>query len=293
MYTITILAAPERADLTNDRVEALRDLFEGGNTIWLADKIAAEFPAQSLPYDVEDIAEDARQAGFDLVYQRTEGLRKSILLADMDSTMIQQECIDELADEAGGIGPRVAEITTRAMNGELDFHEALIERVGLLAGLNENIIDKVLKERITIAPGGRELVATMRAQGAYTALISGGFTAFTSPIAKLLGFNEHRANTLLADDGVLTGHIGLPVLGRQEKLEALEEITAARGVTPNDAIVVGDGANDLDMIQRAGAGVALHAKPAVAAQASIRLDHADLTGLLYIQGYGRDEFSSG
>ncbi len=289
MYTVTVLAAPARADLTEDRVEALRDLFAGGHIIWLDDSIAAEFPAETLPADAAAIAEDTRLAGFDLVIQPTEGRRKAVLLADMDSTMIEQECIDELADMAG-VGPRVADITARAMNGELNFHEALIERVALLAGLNELVIQQVLDERITIAPGGRVLIATMRAQGAYCALVSGGFTAFTAPIAAELGFNEHRANTLLADDGVLTGHVGLPILGFEAKIEALNDITAQHGLTPADAIVVGDGANDLGMIRLAGTGVALHAKPVVAAQAGVRIDHGDLTALLYLQGYGRDEF---
>ena len=289
MYTVTVLAAPARADLTEERVEALRDLFAGGHIIWLDDSIAAEFPAEALPPDAAAIADDTRLAGFDLVIQPTEGRRKAVLLADMDSTMIEQDCIDELADMAG-VGPRVAAITARAMNGELNFHEALIERVSLLAGLNELVIQQVLDERITIAPGGRTLIATMRAQGAYCALVSGGFTAFTGPIAAELGFNEHRANALLADEGVLTGHVGLPILGREAKIEALEEITAQHGLTPADAIVVGDGANDLGMIQLAGTGVALHAKPVVAAQAGVRIDHGDLTALLYLQGYGRDEF---
>ena len=289
MYTVTVLAAPARADLTEERVEALRDLFAGGHIIWLDDSIAAEFPAEALPPDAAAIADDTRLAGFDLVIQPTEGRRKAVLLADMDSTMIEQECIDELADMAG-VGPRVAAITARAMNGELNFHEALIERVSLLAGLNELVIQQVLDERITTAPGGRTLIATMRAQGAYCALVSGGFTAFTAPIAAELGFNEHRANALLADEGVLTGHVGLPILGREAKIEALEEITAQHGLTPADAIVVGDGANDLGMIQLAGTGVALHAKPVVAAQAGVRIDHGDLTALLYLQGYGRDEF---
>ena len=289
MYTVTVLAAPARADLTEERVEALRDLFAGGHIIWLDDSIAAEFPAEALPPDAAAIADDTRLAGFDLVIQPTEGRRKAVLLADMDSTMIEQECIDELADMAG-VGPRVADITARAMNGELNFHEALIERVSLLAGLNELVIQQVLDERITIAPGGRTLIATMRAQGAYCALVSGGFTAFTAPIAAELGFNEHRANTLLADDGVLTGHVGLPILGFEAKIEALNDITAQHGLTPADAIVVGDGANDLGMIQLAGTGVALHAKPVVAAQAGVRIDHGDLTALLYLQGYGRDEF---
>ncbi|MFV0293007.1 MAG: phosphoserine phosphatase SerB [Paracoccus sp. (in: a-proteobacteria)] len=289
MHTVTILAAPERSDLRQDRVEALRDLFEGGHPVWLADKLAAEFSVNCLPDDTAAIAEDTRLTGFDLVIQPTAGRRKAVLLADMDSTMIEQECIDELAAEAG-VGKRVTEITARAMNGELDFHEALIARVGLLAGLNEDVIGRVLDERITLAPGGRELIATMHAQGAYTALVSGGFTAFTAPIAATLGFDEHRANALLTDEGVLTGHVGLPVLGRQAKVEALKEITTTRGLTPTDAIAVGDGANDLDMLQLAGTGVALHAKPVVATQAGVRIDHADLTALLYIQGYGRDEF---
>ncbi|WBU63717.1 phosphoserine phosphatase SerB [Paracoccus aerodenitrificans] len=291
MHMITILAAPYRANLDSERVDALRHLFDGGNAIWLADKLAAEFPANRLPEDALRIAEDTRMAGFDLVIQPTQGRRKAVLLADMDSTMIQQECIDELAAEAG-VGERVADITARAMNGELNFHEALIERVGLLAGLSEDVIGRVLEQRITLAPGGRELIATMREQGAYTALVSGGFTSFTGPVAEMLGFDEHRANTLLADDGVLTGHVALPVLGREAKIDALHEITAAHGLTPQEAIAVGDGANDLGMLQLAGSGVALHAKPVVAAQAGIRIDHADLTALLYIQGYGRDEFAS-
>lgn len=235
--------------------------------------------------------ENLQAKGFDLAIQPTQGRRKAVLLADMDSTMIRQECIDELADFAG-VGERVADITARAMNGELNFHEALIARVALLAGLDESAIGAVLDDRITLAPGGRELVATMRAQGAYTALVSGGFTVFTGPVAAALGFDEHRANTLLADQGVLTGHVGLPVLGREAKIEALQDITAARGLTPADAIAVGDGANDLGMLQLAGTGVALHAKPVVAAQVDLRINHGDLTALLYLQGYGVEEFVS-
>ncbi|MDO5603824.1 MAG: phosphoserine phosphatase SerB [Paracoccus sp. (in: a-proteobacteria)] len=290
MHVITVLTAPARADLTEARVHALRDLFAGGETHWLAEGIAAEFRTETLPGDAAEIAQDTRLAGFDLVIQQAVGRRKQVLLADMDSTMIEQECIDELAAVAG-VGERVADITARAMNGELNFHEALIERVGLLAGLDELMVEQVLDHRITLAPGGRELVATMRASGAYTALVSGGFTAFTGPVARMLGFDENRANTLLADDGVLTGHVALPVLGREAKVEALREITAARGLTPADAIAVGDGANDLGMIELAGTGVALHAKPVVAAQAGVRIDHGDLTALLYIQGYHRDEFA--
>ena len=291
MFTITVLAAPGRADLGTALVEELRLIWGGGHAIWLNHGIAAEFPVAVRPANFWQVWENLQAKGFDLAIQPTQGRRKAVLLADMDSTMIRQECIDELADFAG-VGERVADITARAMTGELNFHEALIARVALLAGLDESAIGAVLDDRITLAPGGRELVATMRAQGAYTALVSGGFTVFTGPVAAALGFDEHRANTLLADQGVLTGHVGLPVLGREAKIEALQDITAARGLTPADAIAVGDGANDLGMLQLAGTGVALHAKPVVAAQVDLRINHGDLTALLYLQGYGVEEFVS-
>ncbi|MCK4712338.1 MAG: phosphoserine phosphatase SerB, partial [Marinosulfonomonas sp.] len=217
------------------------------------------------------------------------GRRKAMLLADMDSTMIQQECIDELAAEAG-IGAHVAEITARAMNGELDFEDALVERVGLLKGLNSAVIETVLANRITLMPGGKVLVATMKANGAYAALVSGGFTAFTQMVAEKLGFDEARANTLLIEDGKLTGKVAMPILGRDAKVAALNEITARLGLTTDQVMAVGDGANDLGMLELAGAGVALHAKPSVAAECDIRINHGDLTALLYIQGYSQDEF---
>jgi phosphoserine phosphatase len=209
----------------------------------------------------------------------------------MDSTMIQQECIDELAEEAG-VGDRVKEITARAMNGELDFEGALTERVGLLKGLPEGVIQQVIDSRITLMPGGPKLIATMKANGAYCALVSGGFTAFTAKIAATLGFDENRANTLIAEGGTLTGEVGRPILGREAKVQALEEITARLGLSEADVIAVGDGANDLGMLGRAGMGVALHAKPAVAAQCDIRINHGDLTSLLYLQGYSRAEFAA-
>lgn len=289
MFTVSLIAAPAAANLDGDLPQGIAARWGGSEPRWLAQGIAAEFDIAAIPDDIDQVWSDLQVIGIDMVIQPADGRRKKVLLADMDSTMIDQECIDELADFAG-VGPRVADITARAMNGELDFHEALIERVSLLAGLDEGVIQKVLDSRITLASGGRELVATMRAHGAHAALVSGGFTAFTTAVADQLGFDEHRANVLLADGGVLTGHVALPVLGREAKIEALERITERFGLSPQDVMAVGDGANDLGMIQLAGSGVALHAKPAVAAQAQIRINHGDLTALLYLQGYAQADF---
>lgn len=293
MYTVSILASPARADLDDDTISSLQRRWDGGRAIWLDRGTAAEFAIEARPTDFDEAWAQLDAQGFDLAVQPTAGRRKAVLLADMDSTMIGQECIDELADMAG-VGQRVAAITARAMNGELDFHEALVARVALLEGLPETVIAQVLDSRITLAAGGPTLVATMKANGAWTALVSGGFTDFTGPVADRLGFDEQRANVLLSDErGRLSGRVALPILGREAKVEALHEITAARGLTPADAIAVGDGANDLGMLQLAGTGVALHAKPVVAAQAPVRINHGDLTALLYLQGYGRDEFVAG
>ena len=216
-------------------------------------------------------------------------LRQKLLIADMDSTMIEQECIDELAAEAG-LKDHVSAITAKAMNGELDFDAALRERVGLLRGLPVTVIDKVVSSRITLMPGGRELVATMKTHGAWCALVSGGFTEFTSRIAAMIGFHEHQANILEHANGFLTGTVKSPILGREAKRAALHAICERLGIAPADALAVGDGANDLAMIGDAGVGVALHAKPVVAQQARHHIDHGDLTALLYIQGYHRNEF---
>jgi len=293
MYTVSLLASPARADLDDDTIAALQRRWNGGHAIWLDRATAAEFPVESPPADFDEVWAQLDGQGFDVAVQPSAGRRKAVLLADMDSTMIGQECVDELADMAG-VGQRVAAITARAMNGELDFHQALVERVALLEGLSDSVIAQVLETRITLAAGGPTLVATMKANGAWTALVSGGFTDFTGPIADRLGFDEQRANVLLSDGhGRLSGRVALPILGREAKVDALHEITAARGLSPADAIAVGDGANDLGMLQLAGAGVALHAKPVVAAQAPIRINHGDLTALLCLQGYGRDEFVAG
>lgn len=289
MFTVTLIAAPSRANLEAAALEDLAKAWGGSEPRWLNPGIAAEIDLLRAPDDVDQVWSQLQGQGIDLAIQPSDGRRKRLLIADMDSTMILQECIDELADFAG-VGPRVADITARAMNGELNFNQALIERVGLLAGLNTSVIAEVLDNRITLAPGGVELVATMRANGGYALLVSGGFTDFTGPVAERLGFHENRANTLLMDGGVLSGQVAMPILGREAKVEALNEVTERLGITPADAIAVGDGANDLGMLQLAGTGVALHAKPAVAEQASICINHGDLTALLYLQGYRAAEF---
>lgn len=289
MFIATLLTNPENPVLEPATVDALRNAWGGGDAQWLSPDVAAEFSIAAIPGNRWDVWGEMQKLGVDLVVQPIENRKKKMLLADMDSTMIQQECVDELAAEAG-VGERVAAITARAMNGELDFEDALRERVGLLRGLDEKVINKVLENRITYMPGGRSLVATMKANGVHAALVSGGFTAFTMRVAETLGFDENRANTLLVSDGKLTGEVGIPILGREAKVSALKEVSTHLGLNAEDVMAVGDGANDLGMLGLAGAGVALHAKPIVAAECDIRINHGDLTALLFIQGYSRDEF---
>ncbi|QGY02119.1 phosphoserine phosphatase SerB [Methylobacterium mesophilicum SR1.6/6] len=215
--------------------------------------------------------------------------RKRLFLADMDSTMIEQECIDELAGTLG-LKDHVAAITERAMRGEIAFEPALRERVALLKDIPVEAVDGLIAERLTLTPGGRTLVQTMRAHGARTCLVSGGFTLFTGPIAATIGFQEHRSNVLGVADGRLTGVVEDPIVGKAEKRAALIELRGTLGLGPPDTLAVGDGANDLDMLQEAGLGVAFRAKPAVAAAAQVRVEHGDLTALLYLQGYAAAEF---
>ncbi len=290
MYTVTLLASPMTKNLDPSLVESLRNAWGGGDAVWLAQGEAAEFSVESLPTNKWDVWDDLQQMAIDLVVQETANRRKKMLLADMDSTMIQQECIDELADVAG-VGDYVKDITARAMNGELDFDDALRERVALLKGLPVSIIEQVMSERITFMPGGDVLLSTMKANGGYAALVSGGFTAFTQKVAAHFGFDENHANTLEVEGEHLSGTVGTPILGKQAKVDALERITAKLGITEQEVIAVGDGANDLGMLGRAGIGVALHAKPSVAAQCTVRINHSDLRGLLYIQGYSQDDFA--
>jgi phosphoserine phosphatase len=289
MFIATLLTTPTECTLDAALVDSLRNAWGGGDAHWLAIDEAAEFAIPAVPDNQWEVWDDLQKGCVDLIIQPAENRRKKMLLADMDSTMIRQECIDELAAEAG-VGAHVADITARAMNGDLDFEAALIERVGLLKDLPEAVIEQVLDQRISYMPGGYELVNTMKANGAYAALVSGGFTAFTSRVAAALGFDESRANTLLVKDGKLTGDVARPILGKQAKVDALQQITARLGITEDDVLAVGDGANDLGMLTRAGTGVALHAKPAVQALCDIRINHGDLTALLFLQGYGRDEF---
>ncbi len=282
-----LIAAPGSGAISSEVVSLLRDLGADAPH-WLAPGDAAEVPNfQRLP----ELMVELRSSPIDVAVISIHNRRKRLLIADMDSTMIRQECIDELGDVAGA-GNRIKEITIRAMRGELDFEAALRERVGLLKGLDAAIIGRVIAERLTYMPGGATLVATMRANGAYTALVSGGFRQFTAKVAEHLGFDENTANDLIIRDGVLTGEVGSPVLGQAAKVEALYRAAAMHGLDPSDAIAVGDGANDVAMLSEAGLGVALHAKPHVQESSLIRINHGDLTALLYLQGYSRNQFVS-
>lgn len=260
---------------------------------WLSPFHAFDIPFLDKPEDTLAAARAvAPEIPLDINVVRAEGRKKKLLVADMDSTIISCECLDELADMAG-LKPLVSAITERAMRGEIDFASALRERVGLLKGLELDALRRVYEERVRLNPGARALVQTMRAHGAHTLLVSGGFTYFTGRVAKDAGFEEEQANVLLDDGVVLTGRVKDPILGREAKLAALEASAAHHKLAPGDALAVGDGANDLDMIRRAGLGVAYHAKPIVAEAAGARIDHGDLTALLYLQGYRESEIVGG
>jgi phosphoserine phosphatase len=265
-----------------------------GDTYWLAKGIAADIPfTPNLPVDQRVLASQLRTllgAPIDVVVQLSTSRRKKLLLADMDSTMIGQECIDELADYVG-LKVHVAAITERAMRGDIAFEPALRERVALLKGLPVSVVEEVLRERIKLTPGARTLVATMRASGAYTCLVSGGFTLFTDPIAAMIGFDETRANKLTIVGGhKLSGSVAEPIFGRDGKRAVLLELRQKFALAKEKTMAIGDGANDLDMIAEAGLGVAYRAKPKVAETANASIDYADLTALLYVQGYRREEF---
>ncbi len=261
----------------------------GGELNWLSHGIACDIIEPKAPQAVEIARDIIGSRKVDANEVPTEGRRKLLLVADMDSTMIEQECIDELA-AALNLKPQVAEITERAMRGELDFAEALDTRVALLKGLERSVIEEIRREAITLTPGGRALVHTMKAYGAYTSLVSGGFTFFADFFAKRIGFDEAIANVLEFDGERLTGTVTKPIVDKNTKKNRLLELVAQRGISVGQTLAVGDGANDLDMIEVAGFGVALHAKPAVAAAAPYKINHGDLTALLYLQGYAEDDF---
>jgi phosphoserine phosphatase len=294
-HVATLIASPAspRLDVLARRTAEAMDAADEPH--WLAPDIAVDIPfTPAGENDNRGLADRVREiigeAPIDVVVQPASGRRKRLLLADMDSTMIGQECLDELADFVGQKG-RVAAITERAMRGEIAFEPALEERVALLAGLSARTVDEVIAKRITLTPGARALVHTMRSHGAHTCLVSGGFTLFTERIAAMIGFAENRGNRLEIDgDGRFTGRVLPPILGRDAKLAALLDLRNRLGLTEAETLVVGDGANDLLMISRAGLGVAYHAKPMVAAAAAARIDHGDLTGLLYAQGYRASDF---
>ena len=292
MTHVATLIAPALDDTALKSARAA--LPRAAEPVWLADGVAADitFSAEAL-FDQRAISDRLREAlggAIDVVVQPATHRRKKLFLADMDSTMIQQECIDELADYAG-LKTHIAAITERAMRGEIAFEPALRERVALLEGLPVSVVEEVLRDRIKLTPGARTLIATMRANGARTCMVSGGFTLFTQPIAVLIGFDQTRANTLTIIDGhKLAGTVAEPIFGRDGKRAVLIELRQEMGIGKDETMAIGDGANDMDMIAEAGLGVAYHAKPKVAAAAAARIDHADLTALLYAQGYRKDEF---
>ena len=296
-HVATLISNPAERALDDAAIERARAAIAGAaEPAWLDPRIAADIPFTAVAgIDQRRLADEVRRAlagrPVDVVVQPQAHRRKRLFLADMDSTMIGQECIDELADHAG-FRAQVAAITERAMRGEIVFEPALRERVAVLKGLPVSVVDEVIASRIVLTPGGRALVATMRANGAYTCLVSGGFTLFTSRIAAMIGFDEHRANTLLVDAaGRLSGLVAEPILGREAKLETLNELRQLLRLSPGQTLAIGDGANDIPMIEAAGLGVAYHAKPAVAQAAAARVDHGDLTALLYVQGYARKDFA--
>ena len=298
-YALVLTSSPEAPAVTPEVAAKAAALLPPGAELdqdWLADGEAwrALFISND-PSEVVRIREAIRAAFANLsidvnvVSGELAWSRKKLLVADMESTIIAQECLDELA-EFVGLRERISDITARAMRGELDFEAALDERVDLLKGLDASVLQTLYDEKVTLIPGARELVATMRQNGAYCALVSGGFTFFTERIAARLGFNTHQANTLEIIDGKLAGTVTKPVLGREAKLAALERLRKELGLFEPETLTVGDGANDLAMIRAAGLGVAFHAKPIVAAEAQASIRHGDLTSLLYLQGYKKEEF---
>ncbi|MGJ8528187.1 phosphoserine phosphatase SerB [Maritalea sp.] len=287
MPILVLTTNPANPKLEAELVRAIHAQI-GGSVNWLHQSIAVEFKEPKAPQALQIARQVIGDEKVDANLVPDQKRRKKLLIADMDSTMINEECIDELG-AALGIKDQIAQITERAMRGELDFEQALDERVLLLKGLDLDAIKEVRRERITYAPGGRVLVQTMKAYGAYTALVSGGFTLFADYFGKRIGFDESTANILEFDGDVLTGTVARPIVDKDTKLAKLRSISAGRELKLEDTMAVGDGANDLMMIKAAGMGVAIHAKPVVAEQAQYQFIHSDLSALLYLQGFEEAE----
>lgn len=289
-YVLSIIANPAASVIDQAFLDRCAGLFHEGDIVELAKGVAYDIPVAQPDQDTFLIAQEARQGlPVDINIVAADKRRKDLLIADMDSTIIEQECIDELADMIGKRG-EISAITERAMHGELDFESALKERVGMLKGVPESVLAETFEKRISLTPGAQTLVRTMNAKGAVTALVSGGFTFFTDRVARAAGFKTAQANVLIIENGEIAGRVAQPILGRAAKQNALLKLAGARGIALEETLAVGDGANDLAMLERAGLGVAFRAKPIVAENAQARIDHGDLTALLYLQGIPQSEF---
>lgn len=289
MYVITLMCNPSKPILTNDLVSKYCQTFEGISFTWLNDGIAADITVPEIPNEFKKYWLELQASKIDMVIQKEKYRKKRLLVADMDSTIIEQESLDELAYEAG-CGKKISEITKQAMEGNLEFEDALNRRVEYLKGTPISTIKKVMKNRITLSPGARTLISTMRKNNVYTALISGGFTHFTTKISQELGFNESKANQFEIRNEKLTGVVKPPILGKEAKVDLIRTLTKKFGLSSIDVIAVGDGANDIGMLELAGSGIAMHAKGIVQSKAKIIINHSDLSALLYIQGYNFNEF---
>ena len=288
MITAILTSAP-KATLPRQRLDQLCLDWPVDDMTWLAGNEAVMLHLSHMPDDHDRRWAEWQTEQVDLNFTQTAPTPKRILIADMDGTMIGQECLDELAEMAG-VGDHVRQVTARAMNGELDFDDALRERVLLLKNQPATLIDRVLKERISFMSGAAILLATMRKHGAYAALVSGGFTPFTQYVSGQLGFDEHHGNRLIIADDTLTGDVANPINGKESKRQICLDLSARLHIPLSDILAVGDGANDLAMLDTAGMGVAFRAKPVVAAASRWRINHGDLTALLYLQGYQKDDF---
>ena len=289
MYVITLMCNPSNPILTNDLISKYCKAFQGTSVTWLNVGIAADITISEIPNEFKKYWLDLQSSKIDMVIQKEKYRKKKLLVADMDSTIIEQESLDELADEVG-CGKKISQITKQAMEGKLEFEKALTLRVGYLKGTPISTINKVMINRITLSPGARTLISTMRKNNVYTALISGGFTHFTTKIAQELGFNESKANQFEIRNQKLTGIVSPPIVGKDAKVDFIRTLTKKFGLSSIDVIAVGDGANDIGMLELAGSGIAMHAKKIVQSEAKVIINHSDLSALLYIQGYNFNEF---